>query len=122
MDYLWIFYGFFNGFFMIFLWIFFRVQYVKNSGNYSYTCSEVLDYYYYYYPLFSLTFFSAVNSKIKYFSCSFTYSCYFYWVVSLGLVFFFPACGGQIVNGDIVTVKIKLRVCYNYFSPPAAGK
>ena len=95
-DYLWIFYVFlmdflcfFNGFFMIFLWIFFRVQYVKNSGNYSYTCSEVLDYYYYYYPLFSLTFFSAVNSKIKYFSCSFTYSCYFYWVVSLGLVYFF---------------------------------
>ena len=89
MDYLWIFYGFFNGFFMIFLWIFLWIQYVKNSGNYSYTCSEVLDYYYYYYPLFSLTFFLAVNSKIKYFSCSCTYSCYFYWVVSLGLVYFF---------------------------------
>ena len=66
MDYLWIFYGFFYGFFMIFFMdffmVFFRVQYVKNSGNYSYTCSEVLDYYYYYYyyyyPLFSLTFFS----------------------------------------------------------------
>ena len=69
-----------------------------------------------------LLFFLAVNSKIKYFSCSCTYSCYFYWVVSLGLVYFFPACGGQIVNGDKVTVKIKLRVCYNYFSPPAAGK
>lgn len=69
-----------------------------------------------------LLFFWAVNSKIKYFSCSCTYSCYFYWVVSLGLVYFFPACGGKRVNGDIVTVKIKLRVCYNYFSPPAAGK
>ena len=92
MDYLWFFYGFFYGFYDFFM-VFFRVQYVKNSGNYSYTCSEVLDddddYYYYYYPLFSLTFFLAVNSKIKYFSCSCTYSCYFYWVVSLGLVYFF---------------------------------
>ena len=111
-----IFYGFFYGFFSGAVCQKFRettatpaVRYLTTTTTTTILCSVLL-------------FFLAVNSKIKYFSCSCTYSCYFYWVVSLGLVYFFPACGGQIVNGDIMTVKIKLRVCYNYFSPPAAGK
>ena len=95
MDYLWIFYVFFMDFlcfFMdflwMFLWIFFGCSMSKipettatPAVRYLTTTTTIL--------CSVLLFFLAVNSKIKYFSCSCTYSCYFYWVVSLGLVYFF---------------------------------
>ena len=88
MDYLWIFYVFLMDFYGFFYGFFFGCSMSKipettatPAVRYLTTTTTIL--------CSVLLFFSAVNSKIKYFSCSFTYSCYFYWVVSLGLVYFF---------------------------------